>query len=81
MPDVSQTPYPEAALAAELGIDYVCVALVTDHDVIAETPWPVTQEVVTEALDRNTQRLRQALLQVATELDVAPARRAESTAF
>jgi hypothetical protein len=40
-----------------------------------------TQEVVTEALDRHTQRLRQALLQVATELDVAPARRAKSTAF
>ncbi|MFH5229185.1 MTAP family purine nucleoside phosphorylase [Antrihabitans spumae] len=68
---VSQTPYPEAALAAELGISYTCVALVTDHDVIPDTPWPVTQEMVGEVLDSKTKRLRQALLKVAVELDVA----------
>ncbi|MBJ8344654.1 MTAP family purine nucleoside phosphorylase [Antrihabitans sp. YC2-6] len=66
---VSQTPYPEAALAAELGVSYTCVALVTDHDVIPDTPWPVTQELVSEVLDSKTKRLRQALLQVAVALD------------
>ena len=30
---VSTTPYPEAVLARELGREYACVALVTDHDV------------------------------------------------
>jgi hypothetical protein len=55
---------------------------IPDRYAAADTPSASkTQEVVTEALDRHTQRLRQAPLQVATELDVAPARRAESTAF
>ncbi|MBC3192283.1 MTAP family purine nucleoside phosphorylase [Pseudonocardia sp. C8] len=65
---VSMTPYPEAVLARELGIAYTSVALVTDHDVIPDTPWPVTQEQVTEQLSANTRRLREALLHVAVQL-------------
>ncbi|WEL95013.1 5'-methylthioadenosine phosphorylase, partial [Tsukamurella tyrosinosolvens] len=65
---VSTTPYPEAALARELGIGYACIALVTDHDVIAETPWPVSQERVQEELDANTLRLREALVRAAATL-------------
>jgi hypothetical protein len=38
----------------------------------------VTQEIITEDLDRNTKRLREALLQVAADVDVAPDRRADS---
>ena len=66
------TPYPEAALARELDMSYTCVALVTDHDVISDTPWPVTQDLVREGLDANTKRLREALLQVAIELAEQP---------
>ena len=66
------TPYPEAALARELDMSYTCVALVTDHDVIGDTPWPVTQDLVREGLDANTKRLREALLQVAVELADQP---------
>lgn len=65
---VSTTPYPEAVLARELGMEYACVALVTDHDVIAETPWPVSQDRIQEALDANTLRLRAALVQAAAAL-------------
>ena len=66
------TPYPEAALASELDMSYTCVALVTDHDVISDSPWPVTQDLVREGLDANTKRLREALLQVAIELAGKP---------
>ena len=69
---ISMTPYPEAALARELGMSYTCIALVTDHDVISDTPWPVTQDLVREGLDANTKRLREALLQVAIELAGTP---------
>ncbi|ANS30777.1 methylthioadenosine phosphorylase [Rhodococcus opacus] len=69
---ISMTPYPEAALARELGMSYTCIALVTDHDVISDTPWPVTQGLVREELDANTKRLREALLQVAIELAGKP---------
>lgn len=47
---------------------YACIALVTDHDVIAETPWPVSQERVQEELDANTLRLREALVRAAATL-------------
>ncbi|SNT50982.1 phosphorylase family protein [Rhodococcoides kyotonense] len=60
---ISMTPYPEAALARELDIAYTCVALVTDHDVIGDTPWPVNQSIVEEGLEANTLRLRKALLE------------------
>jgi 5'-methylthioadenosine phosphorylase len=69
---ISMTPYPEAALARELDMSYTCVALVTDHDVIGDTPWPVNQDLVREGLDANTKRLREALVQVAIELTDQP---------
>jgi 5'-methylthioadenosine phosphorylase len=69
---ISMTPYPEAVLARELDMSYTCIALVTDHDVITDTPWPVTQDMVHEGLDANTRRLREALLQVAIELADQP---------
>ncbi len=65
---VSTTPYPEAVLARELGMDYACVALITDHDVIAETPWPVSQDRVAAELDANTLRLREGLVRAAAAL-------------
>jgi 5'-methylthioadenosine phosphorylase len=51
---------------------HTCVALVTDHDIISDSPWPVTQDLVREGLDANTKRLREALLQVAIELAHQP---------
>lgn len=65
---ISMTPYPEAVLARELGMAYTSVALVTDHDVMPNTPWPVSQDRVREELSANTRRLRQALVRVATSL-------------
>jgi len=47
---ISMTPYPEAALARKLDMSYICVALITDHDVIGDTPWPITQDLVREGL-------------------------------
>ncbi|WP_019203070.1 MTAP family purine nucleoside phosphorylase [Tsukamurella sp. 1534] len=65
---VSATPYPESVLARELGMGYACVALVTDHDVIADSPWPVSQDRVRSGLDANTLRLREALVRAAAAL-------------
>ncbi len=68
---ISMTPYPEAALAREIGIAYTSVALVTSHDALADTPWPVTQENSTEIVAENARKLREALLRVAVQLAVS----------
>lgn len=61
---VGMTQYPEAALAAELGICYATAALVTDYDAgLEDDPnlQPVTQEEVFAFFAENLDRMRSVL--------------------
>ncbi len=55
---VNMTGYPEAVLAAELGIRYASVALVTDYDAGVDGHAPVTMEAVFAMLRANVARVR-----------------------
>jgi 5'-methylthioadenosine phosphorylase len=61
---VNMTGYPEAVLAAEAGIPYASVALVTDYDAGVDGHEPVTMEAVLEVMRQNVAAVR-ALLQSA----------------
>ncbi|MGQ0617358.1 MAG: S-methyl-5'-thioadenosine phosphorylase [Acidimicrobiia bacterium] len=64
---VNMTQYPEAALAAEAGIPYAGVALVTDYDTgLDGEPGvrPVTQEEVFGFFESNVHRVRDLLATV-----------------
>jgi 5'-methylthioadenosine phosphorylase len=61
---VNMTQYPEAALARELGICYVSIALITDYDVGVEGMAgvePVTQAEVFTFFERNADLVRDVL--------------------
>ena len=56
---INMTQMPEAALAAELGVPYAAIALITDYDVGLEgAPGiePVTMDEVFATLERNAER-------------------------
>lgn len=55
---VNMTGYPEAVLAAELGIRYASVALVTDYDAGVDGHEPVTMEAVFAMMRSNVSRVR-----------------------
>ncbi len=55
---VNMTGYPEAVLAAELGIRYAAVALVTDYDAGVDGREPVTMEAVFAVMRANVARVR-----------------------
>jgi 5'-methylthioadenosine phosphorylase len=54
---VNMTGYPEAVLAAEAGIPYATVALVTDYDAGVDGQEPVTMEAIFEVMRVNVARL------------------------
>ncbi len=58
---VNMTGAPEAALAAEAGMTYATVALVTDRDAGVDGGEPVTMNVVLEVMRHNVSRLRSVL--------------------
>jgi len=58
---VGMTGAPEAALAAELGLECTCVAMVTDYDAGLQVGEGVTQEEVFAVMSANLQRLRDLL--------------------
>jgi 5'-methylthioadenosine phosphorylase len=60
---VNMTGYPEAVLAAELGLPYAAVGLVTDYDAGVDGVPPVTQEEVFGFFEQNVHRVRDLLLQ------------------
>jgi 5'-methylthioadenosine phosphorylase len=60
---VNMTGYPEAVLAAEAGISYAAVALVTDYDAGVDGVEPVTQEAVFAFFEGNVERVRTLLLE------------------
>ena len=64
---VNMTQMPEAALAAEAGIPYAAIALITDYDVGLEgVPGiePVTMDQVFAMLERNAEAVRKVLFRV-----------------
>ena len=65
---VNMTGYPEAVLAAELGVPYAAIALVTDYDAGIDGAEPVSQEVVFAVLARNVDRVRELLERVIPDL-------------
>jgi len=58
---VNMTNYPEAVLAAEAGLPYATVALVTDYDAGVDGHAPVTMEAVLEVMRDNMAQLRDVL--------------------
>jgi 5'-methylthioadenosine phosphorylase len=58
---VNMTGYPEAVLAAEAGLPYATVALVTDYDAGVDGHDPVTMDAVLEMMRSNVSRLRDVL--------------------
>lgn len=58
---VNMTGYPEAALAAEAGLPYATVALVTDYDAGVDGHEPVTMDAVLEVMRSNVSRLKVVL--------------------
>ena len=63
---VNMTGYPEAVLAAELGIRYGTVALVTDYDAGVDGHEPVTMDRVFETMHANVSRVRRAVIETIT---------------
>lgn len=54
---VNMTGYPEAVLAAEAGLPYATVALVTDYDAGVDGHEPVTMSAVLRVMRSNVERL------------------------
>jgi len=54
---VNMTGYPEAVLAAELGVPYAAIALVTDYDAGVDGHEPVTMDTVFAVLHQNVARV------------------------
>ena len=63
---VNMTGYPEAVLAAELGIRYASVALVTDYDAGVDGHQPVTMDAVMEVMRDNVARVRALIVDAVT---------------
>ncbi len=70
---INMTQLPEAALAAEAGLGYAAIALITDRDAGVEGTdiEPVTHEGVLATFEANLERVRRVLLRALT-LDLAP---------
>ena len=58
---VNMTGHPEAVLAAEAGLPYATVALVTDYDAGVDGHAPVTMDAVLDVMRTNVARLRETL--------------------
>ncbi len=65
---VNMTGYPEAVLAAELGLPYAAIALVTDYDAGIDGFEPVTQDEVFAVFQRNVHRVRELLIEAIPQL-------------
>jgi 5'-methylthioadenosine phosphorylase len=59
---VNMTGYPEVVLAAEAGIPYAAVALVTDYDAGLDGVEPVTQDQVFAFFEQNVVKVRELLM-------------------
>jgi 5'-methylthioadenosine phosphorylase len=59
---VNMTGYPEAVLAAELGVRFAALALVTDHDAGVDGGTPVTMDEVFAVMAANVARVRDLIV-------------------
>jgi 5'-methylthioadenosine phosphorylase len=66
---VNMTGYPEAVLAAEAGLPYATVALVTDYDAGVDGHEPVTMSAVMRVMSSNVERLVTLLHAVVPTID------------
>ena len=60
---VNMTGYPESVLAAELGIRYAGLALVTDYDAGVDGHSPVTMDEVFTVMRANVARVRSVIVE------------------
>ena len=58
---VNMTGYPEAVLAAELGVPYATIALVTDYDAGVDGQEPVTMDAVLAMVKENVAKVQQLI--------------------
>ena len=58
---VNMTGYPEAVLAAEVGIPYASIALVTDYDAGVDGHEPVTMDAVLDMVRQNVGNVRRLI--------------------
>jgi 5'-methylthioadenosine phosphorylase len=65
---VNMTGYPEAVLAAEAGIPYASVALVTDYDAGVDGHEPVTMDAVFAMVKRNVSNVQRLIAAAAPNL-------------
>lgn len=65
---VNMTGYPESVLAAEAGLPYATVALVTDYDAGVDGHEPVTMDAVLEVMRSNVSHLKDVLADAVREL-------------
>lgn len=65
---VNMTGYPEAVLAAEAGLPYAAIALVTDYDAGVDGHEPVTMETVFAVLGDNVARVRELITAAVPDL-------------
>ena len=65
---VNMTGYPEAVLAAELGVRYATVALVTDYDAGVGGHEPVTMEAVFAMMRSNVSRVQHLIRSVIADM-------------
>lgn len=65
---VNMTGYPEAALAAEAGVPYAAIALVTDHDAGVDGHEPVTMDAVLATMAANVEHVRELLVEALPDL-------------
>jgi 5'-methylthioadenosine phosphorylase len=63
---VNMTGYPESVLAAELGIRYAGLALVTDYDAGVDGHAPVTMDEVFAVMRANVARVREVIVDAIT---------------
>ena len=66
---MNMTGYPEAVLAAELGIRYASLALVTDYDAGVDGHAPVTMDEVFAVMRANVARVRRVITEAIVERD------------
>ncbi len=65
---INMTGYPEAVLAAEMGIRYATVGLVTDYDAGIDGAQPVTMDEVFAVMRSNVARVRELITATVADL-------------
>jgi 5'-methylthioadenosine phosphorylase len=65
---VNMTGYPEAVLAAELGMAYATVALVTDYDAGVDGHQPVTMDAVFAMMRANVSRVQALIIEAVAHI-------------